>query len=205
MLLSFGSLAFKISRRRRYCRDTGQRAINRATRREERRNLCAFRRAARRHRWAEWLHGFRHVPATDDYEEKRALVLRQEGVLEGVMQGEIRNLERANEIANDMVRAEEGRARLYYQVNLPPSRRNGPAVDFDPDTSSSSHSIITPSSYTVPPPTYDEELEGEITVVDGFQYTPSASEDTPDSSVIDCSPRDSMETVRTTFEGDQRE
>jgi len=54
--------------------------------------------------------------------------------------------------------------------------------------------------YSLPPPQYEEELEGDLQVVDGFRYTPSSSSadlDTPDSSVVDCSPRMSSDTVRT--------
>jgi len=55
----------------------------------------------------------------------------------------------------------------------------------------------------------DEELEGDLTVVDGFQYTPMSStvdDDTPDSSVIDCSPRMSCDTGRTVVtSGEERD
>jgi hypothetical protein len=63
--------------------------------------------------------------------------------------------------------------------------------------------------YSMPPPLYEEELEGDLTVVDGFQYTPTSSsvdDDTPDSSVIDCSPRMSYDTGRTVvISGEERD
>jgi len=52
-----------------------------------------------------------------------------------------------------------------------------------------------------PPPCYEEELAGEIAVVNGFQYTPSATGSTPDSSVVNYSPRLSVETRETRFSG----
>ena len=68
--------------------------------------------------------------------------------------------------------------------------------------------------YSLPPPQYEEELEGELAVVDGFQYTPSSSsvdvdvddDNTPDSSVVDCSPRMSCDTGRTVVtRGEERD
>jgi len=71
-------------------------------------------------------------------------------------------------------------------------------VELDAGSSSSTISSgnVLPF-YSLPPPRYEEEIEGEMTVVDGFRYTPTSTDDTPDSSVIDCSPRMSCDTGRT--------
>lgn len=74
-------------------------------------------------------------------------------------------------------------------------------MEMDAGSSSSSNSRGRRDSlpmYSLPPPRYEDELDGDMTVVDGFQYTPTTSvDDTPDSSVIDCSPRMSCDTGRT--------
>lgn len=103
------------------------------------------------------------------------------------MQNDINTLRTAHELAEEMMHAEEGRARLYYQANLPPSRPTPVELDTRNRRDSS-------TSYISAPPTYEEELEGDMTVVDGFSYTPSGTDETPDSSVVDCSPRLSFET-----------
>lgn len=125
---------------------------------------------------------------------------RQEGVLEGVMQGEIYTLRRAHEVACDMARAEEGRARLYSQANQPQ-----PHQTQTPPPPPRLSSLSSPSlSSLPPPPRYEEEIAGEVVVVNGFSglslmYMPSGTgstpdtdsdvlseEDTPESSVVDC-------------------
>ena len=116
------------------------------------------------------------------------------------MQDEIRVLRSAHEIVEEMYDAEEGRSRLYRAANLPGAVL-APPVELDATGGSTSgRRAPSPLSlYSLPPPEYDEELEGDLTVVDGFQYTPSngADDDTPDSSVVDCSPRTSCDTGRT--------
>jgi len=70
-------------------------------------------------------------------------------------------------------------------------------LDAGSSSSSSSSSGNVLPLYSLPPPRYEEEIEGDMTVVDGFRYTPTSTDDTPDSSVIDCSPRMSCDTGRT--------
>ena len=118
------------------------------------------------------------------------------------MQDEIRALRSAHQLVEEMYDAEEGRSRLYRAANRPGAPLASPA-ELDAvgggGTSGRRHSASL-SVYSVPPPLYEEELEGDLTVVDGFQYTPmgsSVDDDTPDSSVIDCSPRMSYDTGRT--------
>ena len=130
------------------------------------------------------------------------------------MQDELRALRSAHQIVEEMYDAEEGRSRLYRTVNQP----RGPlasAVELPATVSSSGSSgerrnSASLSMYSLPPPQYEEELDGDLTVVDGFQYTPSSSsaefDNTPDSSVIDCSPRMSCDTGRTVVtRGDDRD
>jgi hypothetical protein len=101
-----------------------------------------------------------------------------------------------------MYDAEEGRSRLYRAANRPGAVLAAPA---ELDAAGSSrrgrrNSTSLSLSSLPPPPRYDEELEGDLTVVNGFQYTPRSSsvdDDTPDSSVVDCSPRMSCDTGRT--------
>jgi len=119
------------------------------------------------------------------------MILEQEGILEDVMQTEINNLRSAHELVRDLVRAEEGRARRHLESGSFPS-------ELDAGIGSSRRPETLPS-YSAPPPQYEEELAGDLTVVDGFLYTPSNTDDTPASSVIDCTPRLSFETGRTTL------
>ena len=169
------------------CGDPRRRA-DRASRREERRARCEYRRAAHRHRISSWWAAHnprrRSAAGTTDYEEKRALILQQEGVLEAVMQTEIRNLEVAAEL-------EEGRrgARVISQ-----SRQE---LDGQPGTSRPNEQGFYTIEYSAPPPQYEAELDDDMMVVDGFGYTPSNTDETPDSSVVDFSPRMSTETLLT--------
>jgi hypothetical protein len=127
------------------------------------------------------------------------------------MQDEIRALRSAHQLVEEMYDAEEGRSRLYRAANRPGAPL-APPVELGAvaggNTSGRRHSTSL-SMYSVPPPLYEEELEGDLTVVDGFQYTPSSSsvdDDTPDSSVIDCSPRTSCDTGRTVVtSGEERD
>ncbi|KAF7507402.1 hypothetical protein GJ744_010461 [Endocarpon pusillum] len=214
---------------------------SRASTREERRRRRTYRRAEREHAWRNWWNRYRHPTCTKDYEEKRTLILEQEGVLEDAMQDEIRGLQVAQEIVRDMVQAEEGRSQLYHQANLPQHQQSRQRTTENEATPSSQSSwttnavfkTINPHSYSLaghrrstsasssestpslPPPGYEQELDSDIDVVDGFMYTATfasghthaMSEDgdgygvdtTPDSSVVDCSPRMSFDTGRTTL------
>ena len=184
----------------------------RAARREQRHQRRAHRRADRRHRWSQWWSRYRNPRTVADYEEKRALILQQEGVLEDAMQHDIDTLRVAQALASEMAEAEEGRGRLYRQANTPVSsvteqryeyrsyRPPSPIIHTHTYASPRRHSTASSSSTQFSqPPLYEQELAGEMTVVDGFSYafTPSATDSTPDSSVVDCSPRLSFETGTT--------
>ncbi|KAH7052143.1 hypothetical protein B0J12DRAFT_65221 [Macrophomina phaseolina] len=113
VLMTFASLtglACIFSFIRRNCCTLRQRTERRATR-EERRTARQYRRLARRHAWKQWWSGGKDDwDRQADYEEKRALILDQEGRLEDAMQEEIRNLRTAHELAHDIVQAEQGRS-----------------------------------------------------------------------------------------------
>jgi hypothetical protein len=178
-----------------------RRRAERAARKEERRNKKLYRKAACKHKWSTWWRRYRRQ-RSDDYEEKRQMILEQEGLLEGVMQNEIRSLRNASDLVRDLVRAEEGRARgggggaNDYHHPYPDGRGGYSAPELDAGVGSSREA--PPPSYGMPPPRYEDEIEGEITVVDGFRYTPSNTDDTPDSSVVDCNTRLSLDTGRST-------
>lgn len=240
------------------CASPNRRA-SRLCAREERRNRRLYRRAARRHAWREWWNRYRCSNSTTDYDEKRTLILEQEDVLEDAMQDEIRVLRTAQEIVAEMARAEEGRARLHQQANMPKSpnllqypTNNIAEPHATPSTTSTAFTPAMPQAQTskynlqsthqyrrsspsassshsvdrdsLPPPRYSQELNGDVDVVDGFMYSPTFGaprlnshhatlvlgegsegegegdyEETPDSSVVDCSPRMSFDTGRSTF------
>ncbi|KIW22400.1 uncharacterized protein PV07_12289 [Cladophialophora immunda] len=178
-------------------RDPRRRA-ERAARWEERRTRRLYRKAACKHKWRTWWKGFRN-PGTNDYEEKREMILDQESLLEegdDGLQKEIRTLRNASDFVRDLVQAEEGRSRSGYRGHC--DREGFEPAELDAGVGSSGLSDIAPS-YVTPPPRYEEELEGEIVVVDDFRYTPSNTDDTPESSIVDCSPRLSLETGRSTI------
>ena len=122
---------------KRKCMSTRKRA-ERAADREERRNERAYRRAARRalmrKRWDNFISAvscFRVQvvePRSEDYEEKRALIL-QDAFLEQdldqaekgeVMEAEIRELRHAHEIVSSLVRVDEHRYDFVTPVHDPP-------------------------------------------------------------------------------------
>lgn len=120
-LLVITGVAFLLGFLRRRCMSLRKRA-ERAAERERRASERLYRRDARRQAWRDWWYGIRRgTPGrrTGDYEEKRTLILQQEGVLEEAMQDEIRQLRIQEEIrqlrntrdaVDDLVRAEEGRS-----------------------------------------------------------------------------------------------
>ncbi|OAL21940.1 hypothetical protein AYO22_07537 [Fonsecaea multimorphosa] len=177
-------------------RDPRRRA-ERAARWEERRTKRLYRKAACKHKWRTWWRGFRNQ-GTNDYEEKREMILEQEGLEEedNGLQKEIRTLQNASDFVRDLVQAEEGRARPGYRGHC--DREGFEPAELDAGVGSSGISDIAPS-YVTPPPRYEEELEGEIIIVEDFRYTPSNTDSTPASSIIDCSPRLSLETGRSTI------
>jgi hypothetical protein len=154
-----------------------------------------------------------------DYEEKRSLIQEQEGVLEEAMQEEIRQLRAAHNVVNDLVRdAEEGRV-----MNHAPAcncQHQQPRAPYSPLSTASTYpptslpeipsrplsrtdSLPSYRSDPTEPPNYDSEVDMSQIVANGFrQYTATSTTSevsshwTPDSSVVDVSPRPSADTLR---------
>ncbi|KAL5116153.1 hypothetical protein ACEQ8H_005929 [Pleosporales sp. CAS-2024a] len=187
----------------------------RAAAREERHTAAAYRHAARKHAWRNWWRGNwrKDRERIDDYEEKRALIQHQESVLEAAMQTEIRQLRAAHDAVNDLVRgAEEGRMIGHRPCNCrhsysPSLASTNPPASIVSELSSRplSRTDSLPSYRSNPssePPNYDSEVDMSEIVANGFrQYLSSTMSErtshwTPDSSVIDVSPRPSAETLR---------
>ncbi|OCT48129.1 hypothetical protein CLCR_03963 [Cladophialophora carrionii] len=185
-------------------RDPRRRA-ERAARWEECRTKRLYRKAACKHKWRTfWKNLCTRKAGPEEYEEKRATLLEHDGSAEdddGGLQKEVRTMQNATDFVRDLVQAEEGQARHVRSTDYSPDGFE-PAV-LGGDVGSSRSSDIAPSYKTdvTPPPRYEEELEGEMIVVDGFRYryTPSNTDDTPESSIVDCSPRLSLETGRSTI------
>ncbi|CAA9960629.1 hypothetical protein PTMSG1_04028 [Pyrenophora teres f. maculata] len=194
----------------------------RAAAREERLNARAYRRAACQHAWRNWWRGNwarRDNERMADYEEKRALIADQEGILEDAMQEEIRQLRVAHDVVNDLVRdAEEGRAIMHAPCTC---RHQQPRVPYSPLSTASTYPPTSlpeipsrPLSRTdslpsyrsdtpTEPPNYDSDRDMSEVVADGLRrYTATSTTSevssrwTADSSVVDVSPRQSAETLR---------
>ncbi|KAF3039893.1 hypothetical protein E8E12_004542 [Didymella heteroderae] len=160
-----------------------------------------------------------------DYEEKRALIADQENVLETAMQEEIRQLRVAHNVVNDIIRAEEGRTGTPNPTNPHCTCRRPHFAPGPPSVTSTYPPSTIPEAPSRPlsrtdslpsyrsrapsePPTYDSDLDSSF-VANGLQYearprayTSTSSQAgesgrwTPDSSVVDVSPRPSAETLR---------
>jgi hypothetical protein len=191
----------------------------RAAAREERRNARAYWRAARTHAWRNWWHrNWRDQERIDDYEEKRSLIRDQESILEEAMQEEIRQLRDAHGMVNSLIQAEEGRIQTRCGGHMrchcchqptPPSpassvyTSNSLAELPSRPLSRTSSLPSYRSDESRDPPAYEEDEDVSEVVTSGFVgYIPSsASADsrwTPDSSVVDVSPRPSADTLRYT-------
>ncbi|KAF1968117.1 hypothetical protein BU23DRAFT_558809 [Bimuria novae-zelandiae CBS 107.79] len=173
-----------------------------------------------------WRGNWRDQQRTDDYEEKRSLIQHQESVLEDAMQEEIRQLRAAHDVVNDLVsQAEEGRVVTYPHNYCPCSRSHPlPQAPYSPLSTASTYPPTSipelpsrPLSRTdsLPgyrsdtssrgaPPAYEDDEDVSEGVANGFRHYSSnvsttsgtSSRWTPDSSVVDVSPRPSAETLR---------
>lgn len=170
-----------------------RRRVDRAASREERRNRRLYRCAARRQKWRNWVGRFRRrdrSPTADTWEDKQAALAQREGSENTeVMYTGIAELRDAHTIVSDLVRAEEGRG-VHVSERGGRERRRGRRRG---------SSLPGYESEESGPPAYDDDkvfvVDG-VALVDGFQYSLVAVEDTPDSSVIETSPRISMELAR---------
>ena len=193
----------------RGCFCSPRRKVERLADREERQRARAYKKITHRRQWRDWWH--RRDSRIIDYEDKRALIIEQEGLLEEAMQEEIRQLQTAHEVVDGIVRAhnDQGHSQTTSntrQAGLHISRRSSNASDGFSQPLSRTSSL---PSYTTEPrseglPGYYEHGEEVRTVADGFaEYTPSSSLDdhwSPVSSIINVSPRQSTETMRTKYE-----
>lgn len=173
-----------------------RRRVDRAASREERRNKRLYRCAARRQKWRNWVGKFRRrdrPPTGGSWGEKHTadgLTEREGSETAEVMHTGIGELRDAHTIVSDLVRAEEGRGLHISELDgreIRRGRRRGSNLSgYESEESG--------------PPAYDDKvfvIDG-VAFVDGFHYLPAGIgiEDTPDSSVIETSPRISMELAR---------
>lgn len=189
VIASFFCLTCVVTSLRRRCCSPRARA-ERAARREERLARRQYRDLARRKAWKDWwaarLRCNSH-PASTDYEEKRALILQQESVLEAAMQREVRALANSHCVVSDMVAAaEEGRADINPQPESLPAYRS--------------------RAGSGRPPSYreiDPNLQPQMSQYSAYSSADSSigSDVTPDSSIANLSPRNSSETLRTERSG----
>lgn len=216
-LLCCGCLAAVI---RHSCSSPRTRA-ERAAAREERRNARAYRRAARKLAWHNWWRGNRRdQQRIEDYEEKRSLIQHQESILEDAMQEEIRQLRAAHSVVNDIVQAEEGRVASYSRHVHCHCAEPIPQAPYSPLSTASTYPPTSipempsrPLSRTdslpgyrsdasTAPPEYETDEDVSDVVANGFRnYAHSTASETssrwtPDSSIVDVSPRPSAETLR---------
>ena len=167
-----------------------RRRADRRAQREERRRRRLYRKAARQHKWRSWfarLRGSQSPNPTSTiksaWQEKQARAIEEEASPIISVRAELRALRTAHEVVDSMVNAEEGRtegAVSASQISMM-ERRMG--------------RFFRSNSQSSGPPSYEES----VTAVDGFQYTMSGTsltrtgtDCTPDSSVIDTSPRTSV-------------
>ena len=164
-----------IKHRSRIFRDPRRRAEIMAVR-EEWLNRRAYRKAACKHRWRTFVKSIWRTQASEE-SEKQMVIAGQDDV---VVDREINGLRAAHRFVGDLMRAEQGES--TFTVSSSTTRPRSESL----------------TSYSSGPPAYTSGQEGDISVIDGFTgYTPSNTDDTPESSVMDCSPRMSFETQRT--------
>ncbi|MCJ1288161.1 hypothetical protein MMC26_007516 [Xylographa opegraphella] len=165
-----------------------RRRADRAARWEECRRRRLYARAARHHKWKSWMSRVREAtrfpkrgqPIAETWEEKQTITAAAEETSIKHMRDELRSLRIAHEVVDGIVNAEEGRSvGISYKSLVRRVERRGSSI-YGSDT-----------ERTVPPP-YEEVFDEEDRVANGFQYIPAGTDCTPDSSVIDTSPRTSI-------------
>lgn len=170
-----------------------RRRVDRAASREERRNRRLYKSAARRQKWRNWVGKFRRrdrSPTAATWEEKQAALAQRGGTENAeVMHTGIAELRSAHAIVSDLVRAEEGRGVHIPELDGRERRRGRRRGSSLPGYESEESG----------PPAYDDDkvfVVDRVAFLDGFHYSRAGVEDTPDSSVIETSPRMSMELAR---------
>jgi len=159
-----------------------RRRADRAAHAEERRRRRLYRRAARQHKWRSWFGRLRATfvprhdePTAETWEEKKLVVGETSAPSLREMRRELCALRTAHTVVDRIVRAEEGRT----DGNASTSRIRRAERRLRSYSGSTADSV---------PPTYEES----VTIVNGYPYTPNGTNSTPDSSVIDTSPRTSI-------------
>ncbi|KAI9883744.1 MAG: hypothetical protein M1823_004479 [Watsoniomyces obsoletus] len=142
--------------------------------REQRHRASLVRRAHQHNPIWCWIRSLWRDPRIVDYEEKRALVVEQERILEYAMQDELRQLRDAAEAVSSLVRSGGGVDEESH-VGVPWTQHR---PIYAPRSGASSRRNSLPdyrseASYGEPPPTYDDiNMDDPMAsvVVDGFQY-----------------------------------
>ncbi|MCJ1393911.1 hypothetical protein MMC18_006787 [Xylographa bjoerkii] len=165
-----------------------RRRADRAARWEECRRRRLYASAARHHKWKSWMSRFKEAtrftrggqPAAETWEEKQSIAVATEEASLSHMRDELRSLRIAHEVVDGIVKAEEGRSvGISHKSRVRRVERRGSSV-----YGSGIESMV-------PPPYEERDEEGDI-VANGFRYSPAGTDCTPDSSVIDTSPRTSI-------------
>ena len=165
-----------------------RRRADRAARWEECRRRGLYARAARHHKWKSWMSRVREATRfpgrgqsiAETWEEKQTIAVATDEASVMHMRDELRSLRIVHEVVDGIVKAEEGRSvgisykSLVRRVERRDSSVYGSGID------------------SAEPPPYEEMSEEGDIVVNGFQYIPAGTDCTPDSSVIDTSPRTSI-------------
>ncbi|KAA6407037.1 MAG: hypothetical protein FRX48_09103 [Lasallia pustulata] len=179
-----------------------RRRADRAASREERRNKRLYRCAARRQKWRNWVGKFRRGDPAGRWQEKQTALAQRAGSENAtVMYAGITELRDAHTVVSDLVRAEEGRG-LADIAELDGRERRR-----DRRRRRRGSSLPGYESEESGPPAY--EVEDKVFVVDGVAVVDGVwfgraggVQDTPDSSVVETSPRISMELARSEGEAD---
>ena len=165
-----------------------RRRADRAARWEECRRRRLYACAARHHKWKSWMSRVREAtrfsgrgqPIAETWEEKQTIAVATEGTSIKHLRDELRSLRIVHEVVDGIVKAEEGRSvGISYKARVRRAERRGSSV------------YGSGIESALPPPYEEMSDEGDI-VVNGFQYIPAGTDSTPDSSVIDTSPRTSI-------------
>ncbi|MCJ1386023.1 hypothetical protein MMC17_009148 [Xylographa soralifera] len=165
-----------------------RRRADRAARWEECRRRRLYARAARQHKWKSWMSRVKEAtrfsgrgqPIAENWEEKQTIAVATEEASIKHMRDELHSLRIAHGVVDGIVKAEEGRSvGISYKSRVRRVERRSSSI------------YGSGIESTVPPP-YEEMSEDGDIVVNGFQYIPAGTDCTPDSSVIDTSPRTSI-------------
>ncbi|MCJ1431522.1 hypothetical protein MMC27_000875 [Xylographa pallens] len=166
-----------------------RRRADRAARWEECRRRRLYARAARHHKWKSWMSRVREatrfagpgqpIAAEPCEEEKTILVVTEKSSIKH-MRDELRSLRIVHAVVDGIVKAEEGRSvGISYKPRVRRVERRG-------------SSVYGSGIESAAPPPYEEMSDESDIVVNGFRYIPAGTDSTPDSSVIDTSPRTSI-------------